>query len=68
VRIVAIYFLTLLLVELMEIMQNGLHLNGSPDVDMDFSSGGGSLRFSSGLILPPPEIKCMFTFNNNSNG
>ena len=47
----------------MEIAQNGLHLNGTPDVAMDFSSGGTSLRFSSGLILPPPEIKCKFSFN-----
>lgn len=28
------------------------------DVDMDAGAREGALRFSSGLILPPPEIKC----------
>ncbi|KAG5645012.1 hypothetical protein DXG03_007289 [Asterophora parasitica] len=36
---------------------NGVLENGIPDIQMDFVGGGGSLRFSSGLILPPPEIK-----------
>lgn len=43
---------------LVESTPNGLHTNGSADIEMEFVSGGGSLRFSSGLILPPPEIKC----------
>ena len=51
----------------MELAQNGLHVNGTPDVDMEFSSSGGSLRFSSGLILPPPEIKCTFSFSISSH-
>ncbi|GLB35327.1 putative pre-mRNA splicing factor PRP21 like protein [Lyophyllum shimeji] len=36
---------------------NGVATNGLPDIPMELASGGGSLRFSSGLILPPPEIK-----------
>lgn len=32
------------------------HANG--DVDMDDVTRDGALRFTSGLILPPPEIKC----------
>ncbi len=37
----------------------GAHLNGSIDVIMG-NSTGSNLRFSSGLILPPPEIKGAF--------
>lgn len=35
-------------------------LNGHPngDVDMDAAVKDGVLRFTSGIILPPPEIKC----------
>lgn len=32
------------------------HTNG--DVDMDNVAKDSALRFTSGLILPPPEIKC----------
>ncbi|KAF5386756.1 hypothetical protein D9615_001817 [Tricholomella constricta] len=45
------------LVEPALVAPNGIHQNGVPDIQMEFVSGGGSLRFSSGLILPPPEIK-----------
>ncbi|KAF8061504.1 Pre-mRNA splicing factor PRP21 like protein-domain-containing protein [Lyophyllum atratum] len=45
------------LVESMSVATNGMVPNGVPDIHMEFVSGGGSLRFSSGLILPPPEIK-----------
>jgi len=34
----------------------GAHLNGNVDVIME-NLTGSNLRFSSGLILPPPEIK-----------
>jgi len=34
-------------------LSNGLHMNGHADYEM----GNANLRFSSGLILPPPEIK-----------
>ncbi|KIM48855.1 hypothetical protein M413DRAFT_15132 [Hebeloma cylindrosporum] len=34
-------------------LPNGLHINNHADYEM----GNGNLRFSSGLILPPPEIK-----------
>lgn len=37
---------------------NGLHSNGSEDHDMESAIKTNSLRFSTGLILPPPEIKC----------
>jgi hypothetical protein len=35
-------------------------LNGMPngDIEMDDSVKNGALRFTSGMILPPPEIKC----------
>ncbi|KAJ2930089.1 hypothetical protein H1R20_g7013, partial [Candolleomyces eurysporus] len=36
---------------------NGLHSNGSADHDMESATKAGSLRFSTGLILPPPELK-----------
>lgn len=36
------------------LMSNG-HVNGHADVDMDYVAKD---RFASGLILPPPEIKC----------
>jgi hypothetical protein len=32
------------------------HANG--DVDMGDAVKDGALRFTSGMILPPPEIKC----------
>jgi hypothetical protein len=38
------------------ITTNGHELNG--DVDMNPPTKENALRFSSGLILPPPEIKC----------
>ena len=34
------------------------HTNG--DVQMHDVAEGNGVRFSSGLILPPPEIKCEF--------
>ncbi|KAG5639602.1 hypothetical protein H0H81_010804 [Sphagnurus paluster] len=43
-----------------EATTNGIHHqngNGVPDIHMEFVGAGGALRFSSGLILPPPEIK-----------
>lgn len=36
---------------------NGSHLNESADIVMGSSTPVASLRFSSGLILPPPDIK-----------
>jgi len=36
---------------------NGNHLNGHADYEMGNPSQMGGLRFSSGIILPPPEIK-----------
>jgi len=36
---------------------NGNHLNGHADYEMGNPSQTGGLRFSSGIILPPPEIK-----------
>ncbi|KAG6891033.1 hypothetical protein C0992_010695 [Termitomyces sp. T32_za158] len=39
------------------IVANGVHPNGVSDIQMELAGGIGSLRFSSGLILPPPEIK-----------
>ncbi|KAF8162988.1 pre-mRNA splicing factor [Crassisporium funariophilum] len=32
-------------------------MNGNADYDMDISVASGGMRFTSGLILPPPEIK-----------
>ncbi|RDB24300.1 Splicing factor 3A subunit 1 [Hypsizygus marmoreus] len=42
---------------LVETAVNGILANGAANIPMDFVSSSGSLRFSSGLILPPPEIK-----------
>ncbi|KAF8892613.1 Pre-mRNA splicing factor PRP21 like protein-domain-containing protein [Infundibulicybe gibba] len=39
-----------------DIATNG-HANGSADIDMQFIGHEGSMRFSTGIILPPPEIK-----------
>lgn len=39
------------------VVPNG-HPNGNVDIDMEFLPKDGALRFASGLILPPPEIKC----------
>ncbi|KAF8969799.1 Pre-mRNA splicing factor PRP21 like protein-domain-containing protein [Flammula alnicola] len=38
-------------------LPNGNHINGHEDYEMGIAAGGANLRFSSGLILPPPEIK-----------
>jgi hypothetical protein len=35
-----------------------LSTNGNTFVDMEVAHQEGAMRFSSGLILPPPEIKC----------
>lgn len=41
-----------------EVLQaSGSHLDESADITMGNSTPGPSLRFSSGLILPPPDIK-----------
>lgn len=45
-------------VDPVSIVANGVHPNGVSDIQLELSGGSGSLRFSSGLILPPPEIKC----------
>ncbi|KAG6866077.1 hypothetical protein C0991_008829 [Blastosporella zonata] len=45
------------IVDTMPAVANGIHPNGVPEIQMEFVGGTGSLRFSSGLILPPPEIK-----------
>ena len=42
------------------IMAEALHLNGAADAAMDSSTPGFNLRFSSGLILPPPDIKGLY--------
>ncbi|KAG5354162.1 hypothetical protein C0989_003675 [Termitomyces sp. Mn162] len=44
-------------VEVVPPVVNGVHLNGESDIQMELAGSNGSLRFSSGLILPPPEIK-----------
>ncbi|KIK03844.1 hypothetical protein K443DRAFT_94470 [Laccaria amethystina LaAM-08-1] len=36
---------------------NGAHFNGDVDYDMHGMHRDGPIRFTSGLILPPPEIK-----------
>ena len=45
-------------------LMNGAHFNG--DVAIDYDMHGmprdGPMRFTSGLILPPPEIKCKHNF------
>jgi hypothetical protein len=33
-------------------------MNGFPNGDADMGEKDGALRFTSGMILPPPEIKC----------
>lgn len=39
-------------------LTNGHHLNGNhADYEMDNETPGANVRFTSGLILPPPEIK-----------
>jgi len=37
---------------------NGHYMNGSADYEMADENPAGAVRFTSGLILPPPEIKC----------
>lgn len=41
---------------------NGHYMNGSANTDYEMADATqvGAVRFSSGLILPPPEIKCEF--------
>jgi len=38
-------------------LTNGDHMNDHPDYEMGNGTATANLRFSSGLILPPPEIK-----------
>ncbi|TFK42905.1 Pre-mRNA splicing factor PRP21 like protein-domain-containing protein [Crucibulum laeve] len=45
--------------ESMVLTANGHHLNGNTDYNMHIDPVAGALRFSSGLILPPPEIKAV---------
>ena len=47
-------------------VQNGHALNGTPDYDMEAASGA-HMRFSTGLILPPPEIKCALLYSSWKN-
>ena len=43
---------------------NGHYMNGNADYEMSDAAPAGTMRFTSGLILPPPEIKCeLFTIN-----
>jgi hypothetical protein len=37
---------------------NGHYMNGNADYEMADATQVGAVRFTSGLILPPPEIKC----------
>ena len=41
---------------------NGHYMNGSANADYEMTDATqvGAVRFTSGLILPPPEIKCEF--------
>ena len=41
---------------------NGHYMNGSANTDYEMADATqvGAARFTSGLILPPPEIKCEF--------
>jgi hypothetical protein len=41
---------------------NGHYVNGSANADYEMADATqvGVVRFTSGLILPPPEIKCEF--------
>ena len=42
---------------------NGHYMNGNADYEMADATPMGAVRFTSGLILPPPEIKCeLFTY------
>jgi hypothetical protein len=46
------------LVETMTMPVANGHAGDDEDAEMNFATKDGALRFSSGLILPPPEIKC----------
>ena len=41
---------------------DGHYMNGSANADYEMADATqvGAVRFTSGLILPPPEIKCEF--------
>lgn len=41
---------------------NGHYMNGNANTDYEMADATqvGAVRFTSGLILPPPEIKCEF--------
>ena len=41
---------------------NGHYMNGNANADYEMADATqvGVARFTSGLILPPPEIKCKF--------
>jgi hypothetical protein len=39
---------------------NGHYMNGSADTDYEMADAQVAVRFTSGLILPPPDIKCEF--------
>ena len=42
---------------------NGHYMNGSANTDYEMADAqAGAVRFTSGLILPPPEIKCEFIY------
>ena len=45
---------------------NGHYMNGNADYEMADANPVGAVRFTTGLILPPPEIKCklfIYTFH-----
>jgi hypothetical protein len=45
---------------------NGLingHTNGDVDMAVPIPAPEGALRFATGFILPPPEIKCMHFYS-----
>ena len=45
---------------------NGHYMNGNADYEMADANAVGTVRFTTGLILPPPEIKCklfIYTFH-----
>jgi hypothetical protein len=42
------------------VIPNGHYMNGSANADYEMADAQATVRFTSGLILPPPEIKCEF--------
>lgn len=43
---------------------NGHYMNGNANTEYEMADATqvGAVRFTSGLILPPPEIKCEFIY------